>query len=313
MTLAGLLITQALSYDDGWWTITWGVRYLLPCVPLFVMACLPWIENALHTFRSPIGIGLIVVFLLGTFIQLGAVIFNPIEYNWMMFEQNKDFSVDVIWNLSGAPLWGQWRLAGNGAKPDMTVWRLFANENTAFFILAALMLFLLALLYVFWLEMNDAQDACDFRKLAQSFILVTASLIAFVFFYSKDAYYNLRSPQIIEICNELNKRVTQSDIVFVKPYRDKAWFYFMNADCLQYGWYSLPYNIELINDIEARNLTKRLLIEKASTANRIWLVNQVWSEPDELWELLRSDGYILAESRAYPLDDSKIFLELYTK
>ncbi len=313
ITLAGLLVIQALAYDNEWWTITWGARHLLPCIPLFVVASLPWIEKALENPHSPSGIGLIFIFLMGTFIQLGAVVFNPIEYNWFLFEKTQDLSSEVIWSLSKAPLWGQWSLLIKGVKPDIVLWRLFENENIALFVFVALVLLLVGFLFVVWRNLNNPRESTNIKKLTQSAVLIGTSLAVFIFFYSRDTYYHLYSPQIMDVCNELNNRVTQRDLVLIKPYRSKIWFYFMNSSCLKYEWYSLPYNIEIMNNSDAMELTARLLDENASSAERIWLVSQVWSGPDKLDEMLQADDYSLIESSKYPFDDTLIVFSLYKK
>lgn len=313
ITLTGLLVIQALAYDNEWWTITWSARHLLPCVPLFVVAGLPWIEKALEHPRSPSGIGLMFIFLMGTFIQLGAAVFNPIEYNWLLFEKSQDFSSEVIWSLGKAPLWGQWSFLIKGVKPDVALWRLFENENMALFVFVVLILLLAGFLFVVWRNLNDPREAANIKKLTQSAVLIGVSLAAFIWFYGKDTYYHLYSPQIVEVCNELNNRVTQRDLVLIKPYRSKIWFYFMNSNCLKYKWYSLPYNIEIINSPDAMGLTARLLDENASSAERIWLVSQAWSGPDKLDEMLQDRDYSLLENSEYPFDDTLIVFSLYAK
>ena len=87
----------------------------------------------------------------------------------------------------------------------------------------------------------------------------------------------------------------------------------MNSDCLKYEWYSLPYGIEIRNDPDARNLVVRLLNEKANSAEHVWLVNQVWSEPDELRNMLQDEGFSLVESQNYPFESTKIIFDLYIR
>lgn len=40
-----LLLNQALAYDGEWWTPTWGSRFLVPVIPLLIVASLPVIEE----------------------------------------------------------------------------------------------------------------------------------------------------------------------------------------------------------------------------------------------------------------------------
>jgi len=313
ITLAGLSVTQALAYDHEWWTISWGTRHLLPCVPLFIVASLPWIEKALRTFRSAGGISLFVFFVLGTWIQLGAVIFNPIDYNFLLFEKAQDVSADIMWNFAITPVLGQWRLLMHGVEPDLAIWRLFQDKKIASLVLVILVLCLMGLLSKLWIELYTRESVGNLNALLPSITLVIFTVVGFLNLYNKDSYYYLQSSPLMNVCSELKQRVTADDIVLIKPYRAKIWFYFMNADCVKYHWYSLPYNIEIRNDYEARNLVTRLLKEKASSAERIWLVNQVWSEPDELRNILKNDGYSLMESQNFSFESTKIIFDLYMK
>lgn len=313
ITLTGLVVMQALAYDDEWWTTSWSVRYLLPCVPLFVVAGLPWIEEALQSPRSFSGIGLVIFFAFGTFIQLGAVIFNPSEYNWRLFEKVQTFSTEVVWSFSNAPLWGQWGLFAQGVMPDLAIMRSFENVVSSVLVLLVVALLLIWLLFYFWINLDTDRKGVNYDRIILSFTCVALSTLVFVAIYNNDAYYHLQSSQVEGMCNELKNRVSVNDIVLIKPYRSKIWFYFMNSDCLKYEWYSLPYNIELINDPEARDLVARFFNEKAGSPDHVWLVNQVWSEPDKLNEMLQEIGFNLIESHRYPLDDTTIFFDLYKK
>ena len=311
VTLVGLLATQALAYDREWWTTSWSVRYLLPCIPLFVIAGLPWLEEAIKKPCSPHGVGLIILFGIGMFIQLGAVIINPSEYNWKLFEKADVFSTEVVWSFSNAPILGQWSQFLHGVKPDLAIWRSFENENAAYFFLSTVMLFLAWLIFYVWTDLNKEQNLDSYNRIILSLGCIVFALAAFVLFYHKDAYYHSQSAQIKSMCNELKDQVNADDIVLIKPYRSKTWFYFMNSDCIKYPWYSLPYNIEIKNNLDARSLTTRLLIEKISKADRVWLVNQIWSEPDELRDMLQHSGYSLKESQKIPFDNAMIIFDLY--
>jgi len=250
---------------------------------------------------------------LGICIQLGAVIFNSIDYNFLLFEKEQDVSTNIMWGHAGVPIWGQWSLFLHGVEPDLTIWRLFQNEKSALLALLALGLVLAGLLVNLWIELYKNQETDNFSKLALSVVLVVLATMGFFLFYNKHTYYDLQSPQIRNTCNELKARVTAKDLVLIKPYRAKIWFYFMNADCLQYEWYSLPYAIEIREDPDARQLVVQLLDQKANTAQHVWLVNQVWSEPDELRNMLQRDGLRLMETRKFPFEDTKIIFDLYVR
>lgn len=313
ITLTGLALTQVLVYGQGWWTITWSTRHLLPCIPLFIIASLPWIEEAINQPRSTGGICLVMILALGIGIQMGAVIFNSIEYNFLLFEKSKDVYADIMWGNLGVPLWGQWSLFLYGVKPDLTIWRLFQNEKSALLALIGLGLVLAGLFAALWIELYKKQEMPNLSKLSLSLALIAIATTGFMMFYNKDTYYDLQSPQIRNTCIELKERVTKEDIVLIKPYRSRIWFYFMNADCLQYEWYSLPYAIEIRDDPVARQMILRLIDEKAKSAEHVWLVNQVWAEPDELRNKLQRDGFTLKETRNFSFESTKIIFDLYIR
>lgn len=50
LVVGGLIVAQALFYDDEWWgNINWGLRFLLPALPLLAVAAAPALEALLTT------------------------------------------------------------------------------------------------------------------------------------------------------------------------------------------------------------------------------------------------------------------------
>ncbi len=122
MVLISTLVSQALAYDAEWWTPTWGSRFLLPAIPLLIVAALPLIEEWIGLGRTG-WMRLAGLFGLGFMIQLPAVIFNSAEYTASTYQKGGPaFPEQLIWNLAQTPVITQWQAAAS-QQPDLLLWR----------------------------------------------------------------------------------------------------------------------------------------------------------------------------------------------
>ncbi len=137
--LVALLLEQALAYDEQWWTPTWGSRFLLPVIPLLVVASLPVLERWMRLGRGG-RILLGCLFGLGVVIQLPAVLFNSSAFTASTYQEGSGaFPGALIWDLSKTPILAQWRSAAS-QEPDILLWRSAAAQPVLVFLTCALML-----------------------------------------------------------------------------------------------------------------------------------------------------------------------------
>lgn len=313
VTTTGFLIIQGLAYNDMWWTSNWSSRFLLPTIPLFIIAALPWIEATLQ-FRNKYRIFFLsTIAILGSLIQLSAVLFHSVTYDHLLLTQfQNEFPDRVIWSIYEMPLWAQWKLVGSQTQPALLLWRVFPINSTLSVMFIVLGLSLLG--WLFFLLKKEITVHVFSLKIFFGLVGITSLFFLFINISSQDPfYYSPRFQDLKTICSRIRSGVKSSDVLIVKPYRGDAWFYFMNNDCTLNEWYSLPFSIDIDRVPAARDLTVRLFDEVLVYSNRVWLVDQVWNSDTEIDSLLLENKFSLINNTEYFLPDSRVLLSLYER
>lgn len=314
----GFLIVQALAYDDEWWSATWSSRFLLPVIPLFIIAALPWVETTLHAKKLSRYIALLIVSMLGMLIQVGAVVFHEFSYDLLLFDElQQDFPDKVVWNFSKMPVFGQWKLAFNGTEPALLFWRVFTAQPIMVMVIVFVgFVFVVGILYI--LKQNSKNELANHNAYLFLFtsLAIQISLIALVFNLSvyDPFYFSSHLGDLKKICIQLNQLEKPADAVVVKPYSGDTWYYFMNNDCAKAEWFSLPFGSQMASSLRTKALAYDLLTKKLIDSKRIWLVNQTWDSNEDMTDRIFSDsGFYVVSQQRYTLDDSKIIFSLYSR
>lgn len=275
-----LLLIQALAYDAEWWTPTWGSRFLVPVIPLLVLASLPVLERLIRAGGAG-WIALGCLFAAGFTIQLPAVLFNSSEFTAASYEQAPSaFPQTLIWSIARSPIIAQWQSAASQA-PDLLLWRTAAARpglvsSVCLFAFGAILVASLGLLRVPPGLRVSARSTALF--LSSCLIMLSAAAVALLKVGMYDPAYEMRAFE--PMCTYITGHLELSDVMIVQPYPGPAWQYLMNSECGQRVWYSLPYDRGLAPGpgLDVRHLAAALITQRVATGGRYWLIQQFWSE-----------------------------------
>jgi len=317
VTTLGFLSIQALAYNNEWWTATWSSRFLLPVVPLFIIAALPWLETTLQE-RNQLRVFIFrMVSVVGVLIQIGAVIFHASSYDGILFNEfQQDFPEKIIWSIPHMPIWGQWKLALTGTEPALLLWRDFAAQPTlVIMVTLAGFIFVAGMLFFLKQNLKDEQvHQSNYSPLFTSLGIQFSLFVLALNLSTYDPFYlSSHSSDLRKICTQLNLNQEYLDAVVVKPYTGDVWYYFMNNDCTKTEWFSLPFGSQIESSPEIKALAYNLFTTRLMISDRVWLVNQTWNSEDGTDKIFSSNGFHLISQEQYSLPDSQIIFSLYSR
>jgi hypothetical protein len=272
------LLSQALAYDGEWWTPTWSSRFLLPAIPLLIVASLPVFEELTKSGRT----GWIILgslFSVGFLIQLPAVLFNSAEFTATTYQTGSPaFPEQLIWNLARTPIITQWQAAAS-QEPDLLLWRTSQIEPGLVLLATGLGLALIVTAG-FFLRQSISDGSIDTRNMAGFLAFSAAAIwllaVAVLNAGTFDPAYQTRELQ--PLCAFMRDHVKPSEVVIVQPYPGPLWEYLMNTECGQRVWYSLPYNTEATTEPGPNQLAADLAAQKIPAGESYWLIEQTWSD-----------------------------------
>jgi len=281
-TLFALIILQALFYDAGWFGDTnYGLRFLLPALPLMIVACAPVLERAVAEGRGAWRWALATLGLAGIFVQVAGVLINARTYYATLFQID---SVHVpylaAWNPATSAILGHWQLILAG-----TAWNLALTRDGSLAPLGvsvAIIGWLIVLGLSAWMlwrpSLNRSwQVGATIGATSLLLLLPVVMLNA----YRNDPLYSSSEASFTQATDYLANHSKRGDVVFVEHYGAPLWHYFMNTARLPVIWYSLPLEVATPNappsDLALETLLNRL---KPATC-RIWLVNDLTEFPGE--------------------------------
>jgi hypothetical protein len=311
VVLFTLLFAQALAHDGQWWTPTWGSRFLLPVISLFVIASLPVLDDL---FQNGIkGYFLLAFFFFsGLIIQLPAVLFNSSKffartYNYSYPEFSKE-----LWSFEKLPQIHQWVLASLPYYTyNSTIWRTYSNSPSLVIVFILLAFSLLAI-SIWWLYL-------DINNKPIKFLTKLLVLIPFTFLLSLnilvmgfyDPAYRIREYQ--PLCNYLQENMEPDDLLIVDAYPSQLWDFFSTYECGQGVWYSLPYDYaEDTTSLSYERAHNSLLNTLNCDGARVWFIsqNEDYSMPALGEEVMIENNYHLMGEKHY-LFPANIYLAIY--
>lgn len=308
--LAILLLSQALAYDSEWWTPTWGSRFLLPVIPLLVISSLPVIEELTKRPKGLVILG--CLFTVGALIQLPAILFNSAEFTSSTYLNEATFPAGYVWNIIKTPIVNQWRSIAT-QQPDLLLWRSASTHPALDFLIVVLALGIITTLTIY-LRRNLMSQIANEKHIGLSLASWVAGIalisILMLRIGSFDpAYY---SNELQPMCSFISNNIKAGDIMIVRPYPGPAWQYFMNYECGQKTWYSLPYKTESTANSDAIALLRNIATQSVVSGSGIWFIDQFWSQSFEpQTEGLPLNNYNLSYKK-YFYNTFNIFAGYYT-
>lgn len=274
VVLGGLLLFQSLIQDVNWWTPTWGSRFLLPVIPLFVVASLPLIEKMLRIV--PVGKFVLGgLFFVSMCIQLPAVLFNSSLFFAETYDYEPSIFSHLLWNFSQSPILLQWRLT-KLLGYDLLIWRVFPYQPiwVISFVSVAFVLILISIrLLILGFKPFLVPAGFVIGNTLLSFSLTLVLVFGVLQIGKYDPFYRIQEYK--PLCDKLRAKIQLNDLVIVYSYPGELWNYFSNMECGQGIWYSLPY----IYYADPDRLEYRLAVDlftqiKSEDHSRLWFISQ---------------------------------------
>ncbi len=268
-----LIAAQALFYDADWpGHINWGLRYLLPALPLLTIASAPTIERWITTARGRLSLaGLCSISVL---VQLAGML-APVQryYQALAAAQPSVTESAAIWSVRSSALAWHLKWILSGGEADLAIVR--AGAEAAPVATASLLVF--ALIAVAWTRPGR-------RRIPwMAFVASLAALALVPISYRNDPAYFRGRADLQNAYAVIRERALPNDIVIVKSYATPAWHYWMNWAGPELRWTSLPFsfpdpaaleNYRATNDPEAAldKIALSLLEDVGRSYQRVWLL-----------------------------------------
>jgi len=268
-----LIIGQALFYDDEWWGfINWGLRFILPAIPLLMIAAIPVIDSWLTSKKGQIGL-----ISLGGFSILIQVIgtLPPLRqyYTEMIKIDPSLLGTAALWNFKNTALVWHFNWLFGGGALELAAVRVGARAIPIVIGLIVLVaLNIVALL-------SPLKKRIPYFTLALSLGLTITMLAT----YSSDPAYYFSRHDLRNTQEKIRVAVLPGDLVVLKSYNTPAWQYWMNWADPGMEWIALPLYFPkpiLIEEYELTNnpeialdeATLDLFHELPDEYHRVWLV-----------------------------------------
>jgi hypothetical protein len=311
VVLFTLLFAQALAHDGQWWTPTWGSRFLLPVISLFVIASLPVLDDL---FQNGIKghFLLAFIFLGGFIIQLPALLFNSSKFFARTFNYSYPEFSEELWSFEKLPHIHQWDLASLPHYTyNSTIWRTYSS-SPSLVIVFILLSFSLFTISIWWLYLDIKNKSI--KIITKLFVLIpftfllSLNVLAMGFY---DPAYRIREYQ--PLCNYLQENMETDDLLIVDAYPSQLWDFFSAYECGQGIWYSLPYEYsEDMTSLSYERAHNSLLNTLNYDGARVWFISQSedYSMPALGEEAMIVNNYHLMGEKRY-LFPANIYLALY--
>ena len=267
-----LVIGQGLFYGADWWGhVNWGLRFLLPAIPLLVIASAPVVELLLETKKGQQK--LLYLGSLSVFIQLTGILAPVKQYYIALTESAPSISyTSAIWNPKNTALWWHLKWIFSGGLSDLATSRVGIWSLP----LAA---FLLIVLICSIALVNRRS------KPWHAIIILIVTIISSGIMLSVFRFDPANKPRndLVEAQNAIQDFYLQDDIILIKSYGTQAWSYWMNWADPGLKWISLPYfypnqysterYIISKDPSDSPNSISQRIIQKAEDEyERVWLV-----------------------------------------
>lgn len=282
-TLLGLIMAQVLFYDHLWWgVVNWGLRYLVPALPMLVVAATPTIDALLLSDkRMDIWI-LVALLVVSALVQIGGIAV-PLQayYQAVAKVGERMIASPAIWHPRYSAIFWHWRLLFNGATINFAWARnLPVYPAATFLFLAAVVVTVVAILYQI---VRTISGKFPPRKALILWVLTALlSLVMLKVYQSDPAYYSQRADYAASLAF-VQEHLAPGDVVIVGDYNEPLWLFTLNHGQVSAPWYSFV-DIEsavFLSSAEEQDLIQHnldLLADLKNQSKRIWLIYDLNAE-----------------------------------
>ena len=238
-----LLVTQALVYDEEWWNITWSTRFLLPVLPLMVVAGLPALDQLLGSDKRVFRLIPFALFAFGFLIQLSAVLISDITYLIQLYQKYGTVYPDpILWGLGTTPVIGHIRIILERTNWDLVLWRTYKEHPsavlTAVFIIVSIgMIGIFGLWQSLYRKRYELPPPIAISMSCVAVVLLGSILIQIA---HEDTRYYAAREDFAHINEWINQNARPDDAILVDAYLEPIWYYIWNFGETKLPIYSLP-------------------------------------------------------------------------
>jgi hypothetical protein len=240
-----LALAQALFYRDLWaGTVGWGLRYMLPAVPLFVMMSAPVVERLVEGggWRRAAVYGLLG---LGAVVQISATLVNwSYGYQALILRGLDPFLPTAAWDLRFLAIPAQ---VGGLLNPSAwdNVWLRISRQYPLLALAVPLAAACLAILLSAWLWRDTKSDNPSGRawRTAGVAAALLLPLLPTAWVLRDDPAFGGDQPEFQAALQVIEDEVHSADLVVLDSYGTPLWSFLMNQWALPNRWYSLPFEI----------------------------------------------------------------------
>ncbi len=240
LMLLGMVVGIAYYEDYLWYGGTgWGVRHLLPVIPLAAAACAPAL-SALATSRrlwpKLAGGGLILV---SVIIQIGAVSLGPDAYYGWLWQIKQSAWGGAIWNPLYAEAVGYWRLLFAGGALDLTWVRTFPYHRVAVAgLLGAWFAVIAGALFILRSALKGGPTAkVAWASAGLAVLSLTIMPYGLLRAYYPDPYYSAEREDYRAAAEFVVRAAQPGDALVVRGLGDPIWKYLLNTMYSPVPWY----------------------------------------------------------------------------
>lgn len=277
--LIGFLLTQFGAYLSAWWNITWSTRFLLPVIPLLVVAALPTLEAMLNSRKREIKYALWGLIMVSIMIQTGGVLIAAPTYLRDLYVNQQVPDLDqIIWNVRHTPMVEHWRLLFMGTPPDLAVWRNY-QINPILVTLSALINLGMAAVAVKLVRLVWRSPQLEITRrhlllgISAALIMTSISPVLTLYAYQDEPRYFAYRSDLAEASRMISTDPRPGDVIVVDDYLSPAWYHVFNFGRPSVPWYSLP----LKSQTTGRISTPTLMANLCQEFNRVWLLSELIS------------------------------------
>lgn len=272
-----LIFFQGLFYDGEWaGHVNWGLRYILPAIPLLTYSMAPVVEKLLK-FHS----GRIFLWLLSLISGMGQLlgVLVPVKqyYIEMSTATIPVSEVDLIWEARYSIFaWGT-RWLFNGNPLDLAISR---NSRVEWLLFG----FLTFSIILIWLLLTHRWRLIAVGGFIS--IIVLNGLMMKV--YQNDTEYEHGRYDLRESYRSVETESSSDDLILIKCYGTSIWKYWMNWAGANLEWVSLPYTYPSLDNLKKYEQSNNP--EDALDGHTMSILNRAVSSGKTVWVLMPSDA-----------------------
>ncbi|MFV2044200.1 MAG: hypothetical protein ACC700_13335 [Anaerolineales bacterium] len=247
LTVILLPLAQALFHAEQWaGTLTWGLRFMLPAIPLMIVMSAALIDKLLYSHS--IGGRLVLGVLLASsiLIQLSGSIVSWYRPYPVWLERGLDpYLLGAEWDLRFSAVAVHLAELLNPASWDLAWLRILPIVKASFIFPAAIVAFVSACAIIL---VRFSRDTASSRYGLRAALIVSAMAAVVPIFpglvqFREDPSAGGNRPEFSAAYRLLSEQVKVGDLVTIDAYGTPIWHFMMNNWTREVPWYSLPFEI----------------------------------------------------------------------